>query len=154
MNILFLCTLVLEQVLSALFCYAVIAFGSILKKNILRADIEVNTDGYYEFNNAISFAPGGFGYKKVDSKKKGLRRNYKSTNVLAVNISSATISAMSQKEKFKLSFTLSVLFDEIFETLFSNITTEEETVTEVEVVEEPKKRKRKTKKKEKVEQEE
>lgn len=94
---------------------------SILKKNILRADIEVNTDGYYEFNNAISFAPGGFGYKKVDSKKKGLRRNYKSTNVLAVNISSATISAMSQKEKFKLSFTLSVLLNEIFETLFSNI---------------------------------
>ena len=60
MNILFLCTLVLEQVLSAFFCYAVIAFGSILKKNVLRADIEVNTDGYYEFNNAISFAPGAF----------------------------------------------------------------------------------------------
>lgn len=94
---------------------------SVLKKNILRADIVVNTDGYYEFNNAISFTPGGFGYKSVDSKKKGLRRNYKSTNVLAVNISSATISAMSQKEKFKLSFTLSVLLNEIFETLFSNI---------------------------------
>lgn len=94
---------------------------SILKKTILRADIEVNTDGYYEFNNAISFAPGGFGYKKVDAKKKGLRRNYKSTNVLAVNISSKTISAMSQTEKFKLSFTLSVLLNEIFATLFSNI---------------------------------
>ena len=94
---------------------------SVLKKSILRADIEVNTDGYYEFNSAISFAPGGFGYKKVDAKKKGLRRNYKSTNVLAVNISSPTISAMSSKDKFKLSFTLSVLLNEMFETLFSNI---------------------------------
>lgn len=94
---------------------------SVLKKSILRADIEVNTDGYYEFNNAISFAPGGFAYKKVDAKKKGLRRNYKSTNVLAVNITSSTIAAMSAKEKFKLSFTLSVLLNEMFETLFSNI---------------------------------
>lgn len=94
---------------------------SILKKSILCADIEVNTDGYYEFNNAISFAPGGFGYKKVDVKKKGLRRNYKSTNVLAVNISSKSISSMSSKDKFKLSFTLSVLLNEMFETLFSNI---------------------------------
>ncbi len=94
---------------------------SVLKKNLLSADIEVNTDGYYEFNNGISFAPGGFGYKKVDSNKKGLRRNYKSTNVLAVNISSKNISAMSQEEKFKLSFTFSVLLNEMFETLFSNI---------------------------------
>jgi hypothetical protein len=94
---------------------------SILKKNILCADIEINTDGYYEFNNSISFAPGGFGYKKVDSKKKGLLRKYKSTNVLAVNISSPTIASMSEQEKFKLSFTLSVLLNEMFETLFSNI---------------------------------
>jgi hypothetical protein len=94
---------------------------SILKKSILRADIEVNTDGYYEFNNEISFASGSFAYKKVDAKKKGLRRNYKSTNVLAVNIASSTIAAMSQKEKFRLSFTLSVLLNEMFETLFSNI---------------------------------
>ena len=94
---------------------------SILKKSILRADVEVNTDGYYEFNNAISFVNGGFAYKKVDSTKKGLRRSYKSTNVLAVNITSASIAAMSEKDKFKLSFTLSVLLNEMFETLFSNI---------------------------------
>ena len=95
--------------------------NSVLKKNMLRADIEVNTDGYYEFNNAISFVPGGFGYKRVDAKKKGLRRVYKATNVLAINITSDTINAMSQQDKFRLSFTLSVLFNEIFETLFSNI---------------------------------
>lgn len=94
---------------------------SILKKSVLYADIEINTDGYYEFNNAISFAPGGFGYKKVDVKKKGLRRNYKSTNVLAINIQSGAISKMSEKDRFKLSFTFSVLLNEIFETLFSNI---------------------------------
>ena len=94
---------------------------SVLKKSVLYADIEINTDGYYEFNNAISFAPGGFGYKKVDVKKKGLRRNYKSTNVLAINIQSGAIAKMSEKDRFKLSFTFSVLLNEIFETLFSNI---------------------------------
>lgn len=94
---------------------------SILKKYILSADIEVNTDGYYEFNNAISFVPGEFGFKEVDINKKGLRRKYKSTNVLVVNISSKSILEMDDIDKFKLSFTLSLLLNELFETLFYNI---------------------------------
>ena len=94
---------------------------SVLKKSVVRADIDVNTDGYYEFSDAVSFAHGDFGYKKVDTAKKGLSRNYKSTNILAVNISSPSISVMSEKEKFRLSFTLSVLLNEMFETLFSSI---------------------------------
>jgi len=94
---------------------------SIMKKSILCADLEVDTEGYYEFNNNISLEPGGFAYKKVDASQKGVRRDYKSTNVLAINISSSKINAMSEKDKFKLSFTLSVLLNETFETLFSNI---------------------------------
>jgi len=54
---------------------------SVLKKYILCAELEVNTNGYYEFNNAISFVPGEFGYKQVDANKKGLHRKYKYTNV-------------------------------------------------------------------------
>lgn len=94
---------------------------SIMKKSILCTDLEVDTEGYYEFNNNISLEPGGFAYKKVDASQKGVRRDYKSTNVLAINISSSKINAMSEKDKFKLSFTLSVLLNETFETLFSNI---------------------------------
>ncbi len=94
---------------------------SIMKKSILCADLEVDTEGYYEFNNNISLEPGGFAYKRVDVNQKGIRRIYKSTNVLAINISSTKINSMSEKDKFKLSFTLSVLLNETFETLFSNI---------------------------------
>ena len=94
---------------------------SVMKKSILCTNLEVDTEGYYEFNNNISLEPGGFAYKKVDASQKGLRRDYKSTNVLAINISSSKINAMSEKDKFKLSFTLSVLLNEAFETLFSNI---------------------------------
>lgn len=92
-----------------------------MKKSILCTNLEVDTEGYYEFNNNISLEPGGFAYKKVDASQKGLRRDYKSTNVLAINISSSKINAMSEKDKFRLSFTLSVLLNEAFETLFSNI---------------------------------
>ena len=95
--------------------------NSILKKHIIRADIDVITTGYYEFNNIISFVPGGFAYKEVDDKKKGLRRNYKSTNILVINIFGKYIVEMSEKDRFKLSFTLSVLLNEVFETLFSDI---------------------------------
>ena len=94
---------------------------SVMKKNILCTDLEVNTEGYYEFIDNISLEPGGFAYKKVDSSKKGLLRNYKSTNILAINITSSEIAFMSEQDKFKLSFTLSVLLNEIFETLFSDI---------------------------------
>ena len=94
---------------------------SILKKHILLASCTVNTLGYYEFNNTISFIPGEFGYKEIDSSKKGLSRKYNSMNVLAVNISSPNIIKMNDSDKFKLSFTLSVLLNEIFETLFYNI---------------------------------
>ena len=93
----------------------------VLNRKILRADIDVVTNGYYEFNNVISFAPGGFAYNEVDVMKKGLRRSYKSTNVLVINISGKIIASMSEKERFKLSFTLSVLLNEMFETLFSDI---------------------------------
>ena len=95
--------------------------NSIMKKKIISADLVVNTEGYYEFNDAISLVSGGFRYKNVDTEKKGLRRTYKSTNVLSINISSDTISAMPEKDKFKLSFTLSVLLNELFETLFADI---------------------------------
>ena len=95
--------------------------NSILKKSILCTDLDVQTKGYYQFNNDISFVPGEFGYKEIDVLKKGLIRNYKSTNVLAINISNDTILNMNEEEKFRLSFTFSVLLNEIFETLFYNI---------------------------------
>ena len=94
---------------------------TIMKKNIISADLEVNTEGYYEFNDSISLIPGGFGYKNVDPNKKGLKRVYKSTNILSINISNPRINALSSKDQFKLSFTLSVMLNELFETLFSSI---------------------------------
>ena len=95
--------------------------NSILKKSILCAELDVNTNGYYIFNNEISFKPGTFGYKEIDTNKKGLSRQYKGTNVLTINISNENIINMNEEDKFKLSFTFSVLLNEIFETLFSNI---------------------------------
>lgn len=94
---------------------------SLFNKKIISADIEVSTDGYYEFNDSISFVSGEYSYKKVDSNKKGICRKYKSTNVLVINISNKSILEMSDKERFKISFTLCLLLNEMFETLFSNI---------------------------------
>lgn len=93
----------------------------ILSKKVMNADFVVNTCGYYEFNNKISFASGDFSYKEIDTGKKGLRREYRAADILVVNIVDDKILEMSDYDKFRLSFTLSTLLNELFETLFSNI---------------------------------
>ena len=94
---------------------------SILSKRIICGELDIDTVGYYEFNEAISFVSGEYSYKSVDKNKLGLCRKYKSTNILAINILNKMILEMNELDKFRISFTLSVLLNEMFETLFSDI---------------------------------
>lgn len=90
--------------------------NTILEKKIINSNITINTLGYYEFNNNISFLTGEYSYKKVN-----ITRNYKSTDILNIKITSKDILSMNDKDLFKVSFTISILLNEIFNTLFSNV---------------------------------
>ena len=95
--------------------------NSVLEKKIISADVDVNTCGYYQFDESISLMSGTFKYYDINSDALGLRRNYKSVNLLAVNINSDVVQSMGEEERFKVSFTISLLINEIFETLSSNM---------------------------------
>ena len=90
--------------------------NTILEKKIINCNITINTLGYYEFNNNISFLTGEYSYKKIN-----ITRTYKSTDILNIKITNKDILSMTDKDLFKVSFTISTLLNEIFNTLFSNV---------------------------------
>ncbi|WP_426350046.1 hypothetical protein ACPWSR_02110 [Alloiococcus sp. CFN-8] len=90
-------------------------------QNIYRGEITIDTEGYYQFSNRITFGDGEYSYREINRRKRGLKRNYRNGNILEWKITSDRIKSNSVVDNFNLSFTFSLLLNEIFETLFPEV---------------------------------
>ncbi len=95
--------------------------NTIMKRGVYNADFNIVTDGYYEFADKISFEPGEFSYNSINNNMLGLTRNYKNSNIFKIEIEGNYFKDMDDDSKFRIGYTLSLLLNEIFVTLYKDI---------------------------------
>jgi len=94
---------------------------ALIKKEILFANMNVNTLGYYEFLDCTTLEEGAYTYRKLtQSQKEKTARKYYNTKVLKLEIVPKSLemqNSMNEEIHDKLAYTLSFLLNELFESL-------------------------------------
>lgn len=96
--------------------YATIENGNyLLEKKTLLADYDIETIGYYEFLGGISLKNQDYKYNSLESLGERFERDYKNGQILSINLKTKNLKISNYNN---VAITLSILFNEIFRTVF------------------------------------